>query len=277
MTAEVVTKVRSFKGFQYVYRHASTSLKCDMTFGVYVPDHSDSEKLPTLFYLSGLTCTHANFMEKSGFQRLASDHRMIVVHPDTSPRGVDISGDSESWDFGKGAGFYVNATVEKWATNYNMYDYVVEELPALIQSIAPSDSKRLGIFGHSMGGHGALVIGLRNPEKFRSISAFAPISHPINCAWGTKAFTGYLGDDQTKWEQYDASLLLKSYSKKKVKILVDQGSADGFLEQLQPNSLVSTPTAEVTVRLQDGFDHSYYFIATFIADHFEHHAAVLAK
>lgn len=250
-----------------------------MTFGVYIPDHKPDEKLPALFYLSGLTCTHANFMEKSGFQQFASKHRLVVVHPDTSPRGVDVDGDSESWDFGKGAGFYVNATVEKWAKNYRMYDYIVKELlEEVVPSVAPIDLAKIGIFGHSMGGHGALTIGLRNSSKFQSISAFAPICNPITVPWGQKALTGYLGDeDKSTWNQYDASEVLKAYSGPKREILVDQGAADNFLAQLKPETLKSKENAEIVVRMQAEFDHSYYFIASFMADHFEHHAKILNK
>ncbi|KAF1771720.1 hypothetical protein GCK72_003547 [Caenorhabditis remanei] len=275
MAATLVSSNRSFKGRQFVYKHASTTTNCDMTFGVYIPDHEADEKLRTLFYLSGLTCTHANFMEKSGFQQYASKHRFIVVHPDTSPRGVDVEGDSDSWDFGKGAGFYVNATVEKWAKNYRMYDYIVEELlEDVVPKLAPIDTARVGIFGHSMGGHGAITIGLRNPSKFKSISAFAPICNPITVPWGQKALAGYLGDDQSTWKEYDASEVLKAYTGQCRIILIDQGTADNFLEQLKPETLKDTNHAGVVVRMQPEFDHSYYFIATFMEDHFEHHAKI---
>ncbi|CAB3407290.1 unnamed protein product [Caenorhabditis bovis] len=276
MSVTQVSSNRCFKGKQLVYKHASATLKCDMTFGVYVPDHDEAEKLPALLYLSGLTCTHANFMEKSGFQQYASKHRIVVVHPDTSPRGVDIDGDSDAYDFGKGAGFYLNATVEKWATHYRMYDYIVKELVDLLPQVAPVDKEKLGIFGHSMGGHGALTIGLRNPKIFKSISAFAPICHPINSPWGKKAFTGYLGADEEAWKEYDSSVLLKNYTGEKRKILIDQGSADNFLDQLQPETLNSTEFVDINVRMQPDYDHSYYFIATFIADHFDHHSKLLS-
>ncbi|CAP27926.1 Protein CBG08020 [Caenorhabditis briggsae] len=276
MAATLVSKNQSFQGKQYVYKHASPTTQCGMTFGVYIPDHEPDEKLPTLFYLSGLTCTHANFMEKSGFQQYASKHKIIVVHPDTSPRGFDIEGDSDSWDFGKGAGFYVNATVEKWAKNYRMYDYIVKELlEEVAPSVAPIDLGRVGIFGHSMGGHGALTIGLRNPGKFKSISAFAPICNPITVPWGQKALTGYLGPDQTTWQPYDASEILKTYQGPRREILVDQGASDNFLEQLKPETLKPTEHAGVVLRIQPEFDHSYYFIASFMGDHFEHHARIL--
>uniref|UniRef100_A0A7I4XWR3 S-formylglutathione hydrolase n=1 Tax=Haemonchus contortus TaxID=6289 RepID=A0A7I4XWR3_HAECO len=279
MAAELVSSVRCFRGRQNVYKHHSNVLKCDMLFGAYVPDHKDGQHLPGLFYLSGLTCTHANFMEKSGFQRYASEHGMIVVHPDTSPRGVDLPGDSDSWDFGKGAGFYVDATEKPWSDHYRMYSYVTEELLDTIKKLLPIDPARLGIFGHSMGGHGAILIGLKRHDIFKSISAFAPICHPINCPWGQKALKNYLGPDTKTWEQYDSSLLLKSYNGPPRKILVDQGASDSFLSagQLQPESLKSTDSVSVEVRTQPEYDHSYYFIATFIEDHFKFHADALKQ
>ncbi|EPB68146.1 putative S-formylglutathione hydrolase [Ancylostoma ceylanicum] len=259
-----------------------------MHFGAYIPDHKEGERLPGLFYLSGLTCTHANFMEKSGFQRFASEY---------------------------GAGFYLDATVEPWSKHYKMYSYVTKELPELIKNLLPVDLGRLGIFGHSMGGHGAISIGLKNPDLFKSISAFAPICNPMNCPWGKKAFTGYLGKfgntyklkspcdsmwlvgpDTKTWEQYDSSLLLKAYKGSSRKVLIDQvstafsvkdhfcngaiqGANDSFLPagQLLPESLKSTDTVSVELRMQPEYDHSYYFIATFIGDHFKHHAEVLKK
>ncbi|EYC07399.1 hypothetical protein Y032_0070g411 [Ancylostoma ceylanicum] len=279
MVAEVVSSVRCFRGRQNVYKHHSDVLNCDMHFGAYIPDHKEGERLPGLFYLSGLTCTHANFMEKSGFQRFASEYGIVVVHPDTSPRGVDLPSDSDSWDFGKGAGFYLDATVEPWSKHYKMYSYVTKELPELIKNLLPVDLGRLGIFGHSMGGHGAISIGLKNPDLFKSISAFAPICNPMNCPWGKKAFTGYLGPDTKTWEQYDSSLLLKAYKGSSRKVLIDQGANDSFLPagQLLPESLKSTDTVSVELRMQPEYDHSYYFIATFIGDHFKHHAEVLKK
>lgn len=274
-----MSSVRCFHGRQNVYKHHSHVLNCDMQFGAYVPDHKEGQLLAGLFYLSGLTCTHANFMEKSGFQRCASEYGMVVVHPDTSPRGVDIPGDSDSWDFGKGAGFSVDATVEPWSSHYKMYSYVVKELPELVKSLLPVDVARIGIFGHSMGGHGAISIGLKNPEQFKSISALSPICHPINCPWGQKALKNYIGADTNMWEQYDSALLLKGYSGPPRKILVDQGTSDSFLSagQLQPESLKSTSAVSVEVRMQPEYDHSYYFIATFIEDHFKFHAAELKK
>ncbi|KAK6726697.1 hypothetical protein RB195_004800 [Necator americanus] len=279
MAAEVVSSVRCFRGYQNVYKHHSDVLNCDMHFGAYIPDHKESEHLPGLFYLSGLTCTHANFMEKSGFQRFASGHGLIVIHPDTSPRGVDLPSDSDSWDFGKGAGFYVDATEEPWSKHYKMYSYIIKELPEVIKNLLPINLDKLGIFGHSMGGHGAISIGLKNPDLFKSISAFAPICNPMNCPWGQKAFKGYLGHDTKSWEQYDSSLLLKTYDGPPRKVLIDQGASDSFLPagQLLPESLKSTDKVTVELRMQPDYDHSYYFIATFIGDHFAHHSVALKQ
>ncbi|KHJ77819.1 S-formylglutathione hydrolase, partial [Oesophagostomum dentatum] len=248
-----------------IWFHYSNVLKCDMHFGAYVPDHKEGERLPGLFYLSGLTCTHANFMEKSGFQRFASEFRMIVVHPDTSPRGVDLPGDSDSWSFGKGAGFYVDATERPWSEHYKMYSYVTKELPEAIKTLLPVDMSKLGIFGHSMGGHGSISMGLKNPDLFKTISAFAPICNPVNSPWGKKAFTGYLGSDTKSWENYDSSLLLKSYTGPPRNILIDQGESDSFLKegQLLPESLKSTDKVTVELRMHPDYDHSYYFITTF--------------
>ncbi|CAI4230000.1 unnamed protein product [Auanema sp. JU1783] len=272
----VISRVRAFKGEQFVFKHTSDSLKCEMTFGAYVPDHEPEEQLTTLVYLSGLTCTHANFMEKSGMQRYASEYRMVVIHPDTSPRGDDIPDDTGSWDFGKGAGFYVDALVEPWSTNYNMYSYVTKDLLDTCSKLLPMNRNKLGIFGHSMGGHGALVIGLRNPTIFRSISAFAPISNPTSCPWGQKAFSGYLGSNAEEWQKYDASEVLKNYKGEQRDILVHQGTSDNFLDQLKPQTLQSNEHAKVQLELADGYDHSYYFIQTFIKNHFDHHHKNLA-
>ncbi|CAJ0571950.1 unnamed protein product, partial [Mesorhabditis spiculigera] len=275
--SDKLTKVsdwRCFNGHQQVYKHHSDATGCAMTFGLYTPDAaSESSKKPCLLYLSGLTCTHANVMEKAGFQRLASKYGFFVLHPDTSPRGVDLPGDSDSWDFGKGAGFYLNATQEPWSGHYKMYDYVLELRKLAVEQFN-IDPAQIGIFGHSMGGHGALTIGLKNPELFKSISAFSPICHPKNCAWGKKAFGNYLGLDESTWDEYDAALLCKSYAGPKRRLLVDQGQEDQFLKdgQLQPESLKDTPNVEVYTHLRAGYDHSYYFISTFLEEHFDHHA-----
>lgn len=282
---KVLTEVscfRCFKGFQRIFAHESKELKCTMRFGIYLPDLNPDEKAPVLLYLSGLTCTESNFIEKSGFQRYASAMKMIVVNADTSPRGVDIEGDSDCWDFGKGAGFYVDAQEPKWRDHYRMYSYVSEELPLLVESnFTQCDGNRWAIFGHSMGGHGAIVIGLRKPEKFKSISAFAPICNPVNCPWGKKAFQGYLGADIEKWKEYDSVEIAKSYSGPPRKILIDQGVADKFLVngQLLPKNIeaVSSEKVNFEVRYHEQYDHSYYFIASFIEDHFRFHQKHLSS
>jgi S-formylglutathione hydrolase len=277
------------------YQHASSSTKTDMKFNVFLPanatataaaagafDSGSGSKVPALYWLSGLTCTDENFAQKAGAFAHAAAAGLAIVMPDTSPRGVSVEGDSESWDFGTGAGFYVTATESKWKENYNMYDYVTKELIALCETHMPISSGSRGISGHSMGGHGALVCALKNPGLYQSVSAFAPICNPINCPWGVKAFTGYLGagaDTTEVWKQWDASELVKTYAGPAIKILVDQGEADDFYlkKQLLPESLQSTDTVAVTVRLQPGYDHSYYFIQSFIQEHVQHHAAILLK
>jgi S-formylglutathione hydrolase len=276
MSFETKSEQKSIAGIQGVYTHASSSTQCEMEFSVYVPEHAAGEKLPVLFYLSGLTCTQDNVTTKSGFQRYASEHKMIVVCPDTSPRGTDFPGEHESYDFGSGAGFYLNATQQPWSKNYRMYDYIVEELPELITANFPIDSQRMGIFGHSMGGHGALTIGLKNPQQFKSISAFAPIVNPINCPWGIRAFTGYLGEDQASWKEYDATCLIEHGAKSKNPILIDQGCADNFLQQqLRPEvfqAACANAGQDLELRMQPDFDHSYYFISSFIGEHIQFHA-----
>ncbi len=276
MSLNTKSEQKSFSGIQGVYTHDSNSTNCEMEFSVYVPEHSNGDKLPVLFYLSGLTCTQDNVTTKSGFQRYASEHKVIMVCPDTSPRGTDFEGEHDSYDFGSGAGFYLNATEKPWSTNYQMYDYIVEELPSLIAKNFPIDPQRMGIFGHSMGGHGALTIGLRNPQLFKSISAFAPIVNPTNCPWGEKAFTGYLGESQTDWQQYDATFLIENGAKCNNTILIDQGSADNFLqEQLKPERFQAAcekAGQSLELRIQTGYDHSYYFISSFMGEHIQFHA-----
>jgi len=272
---ETVSTSKAYGGTQGVYRHASTATGTDMTFAVYVPPHDDGARLPVLWFLSGLTCTHANVMDKGEYRRACSELGVILVAPDTSPRGDDVP-DDEAYDFGKGAGFYVDATEQPWAKNFRMRTYVEDELPALIGAEFPmADMARQGIFGHSMGGHGALTIALRNPERFRSVSAFAPIVSPLQCPWGDKALGGYLGPDRTAWRAYDACALIEDGARVK-DILVDQGDADGFLvEQLKPELLADTCKAagiDLTLRMQPGYDHSYNFISTFMADHVAWHA-----
>lgn len=279
MSLEMISSNKSFGGWQKRYRHASRVLDCDMQFSVYLPPQAEQgASLPVLYWLSGLTCTDENFMHKAGAQRMAAELGLVIVAPDTSPRGPEVADDAEgAWDFGLGAGFYLNATQQPWARHYQMHDYVVHELPALVEAHLPV-SQRRGISGHSMGGHGALVCALRNPGRYQSVSAFAPISNPSNCPWGEKAFSGYLGDDRARWCEWDACALLAEASEK-LPILIDQGDRDDFLEsQLKPQLLQAQAQAQahpLWLRLQPGYDHSYYFIASFIDDHLRHHAAAL--
>nr|WP_170829022.1 MULTISPECIES: S-formylglutathione hydrolase [Pseudomonas] len=281
MTLEIVSSNKTFGGWHKRYRHRSSTLNCDMVFAVYLPPQSEQgAKLPVLYWLSGLTCSDENFMQKAGAQKLAAELGLIIVAPDTSPRGADVPDDPEkAWDFGLGAGFYVNATQEPWARNYRMYDYVVQELPALIEANFPVSDKR-GISGHSMGGHGALICALKNPGRYQSVSAFAPVSNPLNCPWGEKAFSNYLGEDRSRWREWDSCALLAE-AQERLPILVDQGDRDDFLDgQLKPQALKSAAQAAghpLTLRLQPGYDHSYYFIASFIDDHLRHHAAALTS
>jgi len=273
-----VSESRCFDGMQGFYRHDSESCG-PMELSVFVPRHGAGDRFPVLFYLSGLTCTAENFTGKAGAQRVASELGLIVVAPDTSPRGAGCPGEDDDWDFGTGAGFYVDATMAPWSERYRMFSYVNDELPALIDDAFPTRGpSHRSILGHSMGGHGALVMALRNPERWRSVSAFAPIVAPTRVPWGQKAFTGYLGDDRRAWSDYDACELVKR-AQHPTTILVDQGDADRFLEtQLQPELFVSacrTAGQALEVRMQPGYDHSYYFIATFIEDHLRHHAAHL--
>jgi len=272
---EIISEQQCFGGVQGVYSHASTETKTAMQFSVFRPASSDAKPLPVLWYLSGLTCTEENFTVKAGAQRYAAEHGLMLVAPDTSPRGADIDGEDDSYDFGSGAGFYVDATVSPWSKNYRMYSYVTAELPKLIFSSFAADPDRQGITGHSMGGHGALTIGLKNPDTYRSISAFSPICAPMQCPWGEKALTGYIGANRESWDEYDAVSLI-SQGARSGHILVDQGDADDFLtEQLKPELLdeaCKKSGQELTLRMQPGYDHSYYFISTFIGDHIAFHA-----
>lgn len=273
---ELISDNKAFGGSQGVYRHNSEVTGTDMTFSVFVPAHKPGAKLPVLWYLSGLTCTHANVTEKGEYRAACARHGIIFVAPDTSPRGEDVPDDpAEAYDFGLGAGFYVDATEGPFATHYKMRSYIEEELPALIGAEFPADMSRQGITGHSMGGHGALTIALRNPGRFKSVSAFAPISAPMECPWGEKALAGYLGDDATAWRQYDACALIEDGARVP-ELLVDQGTADGFLQsQLRPELLTEACDRAgigLTLRMQDGYDHSYYFISTFMAEHVDWHA-----
>jgi S-formylglutathione hydrolase len=278
MTLTTLQEHRCHGGIQGVYRHDSSATQCAMEFAVYVPPQAEHGKVPVLYWLSGLTCTWANFTEKAGVQRHAATHGLIIVAPDTSPRGIGLPGEDDTYDFGSGAGFYVDATELPWARHYRMYTYVTQELPALIEASLPVDRERRGIFGHSMGGHGALVSALKNPERYRSLSAFAPICAPMRCPWGEKAFAGYLGDDRATWRAWDATELAAD-SGWRSEVLVDQGSADGFLdEQLKPQLLQAAFRAAgipLTLRYHAGYDHSYYFMASFIGEHLAHHARLL--
>jgi S-formylglutathione hydrolase len=277
---KLVSRNRSFGGWQSVYRHYSAVLNCEMNFGVYLPPQAETQSCPVLYWLSGLTCTEQNFISKAGFQQFAAQHGLIVVAPDTSPRGCNLPGEEDSWDLGTGAGFYINATQMPWAKHYRMYDYVVLELPQVISANFPILADIRGIFGHSMGGYGALTIALKNPGMFKSVSAFSPIVTPTQVPWGQKAFQTYLGKNQSDWLAYDPMHLVQS-AQERLPILIDQGDADQFLgEQLQPDvfaQLCADINYPLTLRKQPGYDHSYYFIASFIGDHFAHHAAALGK
>ncbi|MDO6679020.1 S-formylglutathione hydrolase [Shewanella sp. 4_MG-2023] len=280
MTLENISSNKMFGGWLKQYSHHSDTLNCQMRFAIYLPPQAASQKVPVLYWLSGLTCTDENVMQKSGVQRVAAELGIAIVAPDTSPRGENVADDeSAAYDFGLGAGFYLNATQAPFNTHYQMYDYVVKELPAFIEQHFPVTSMR-SISGHSMGGHGAITIGLKNPQQYQSISAFSPICNPINCPWGQKAFNGYLGSDQTSWAEYDSSELMKN-SMVKVPMLVDQGTEDNFLvEQLKPESLIEAAKAQqypLTLRMQEGYDHSYFFISSFIEDHLRFHAKYLLK
>jgi S-formylglutathione hydrolase len=280
MITKTISCSKSFGGTQGVYSHASAQTRCEMRFGLYLPPAAERGPVPLLYWLSGLTCTEENFIAKAGAQRAAAELGLAIAAPDTSPRGVDMPGDRESYDFGVGAGYYVDATQSPWSSAYRMYSYVTEELPAVLQHEFPVDSARAGISGHSMGGHGAITIGLRNPGRYRSVSAFAPIASASRSPWGEKALGRYLGSDPANWNDYDATLLVRARGWQGPEILVDQGTSDPFLEtQLKPR-LLEEAFAEAGVRLrlrmQDGYDHSYYFIATFIEDHLRFHAANLA-
>ena len=265
-----------FGGWQDVYRHRSAVLGCDMTFAIYLPPQAQDGPVPVLYWLSGLTCSEQNFITKAGAQRYAAEHGVAIVCPDTSPRGDGVA-DADGYDLGKGAGFYVNATQAPWAAHYRMFDYVADELPALVEAHFPVTDAR-AISGHSMGGHGALVLALSKPGRYRSVSAFSPIVAPSAVPWGQKAFAAYLGEDRAAWAQYDASQLIGAAADR-LPMLIDQGESDEFLDaQLQPWRLKEAADAAgypVYLRMQPGYDHSYYFIASFIGEHIAHHAAAL--
>ncbi len=277
---QTISETKCFGGTQGYYSHSSATQGCDMRFSLFIPPQAEKQKLPVLWYLSGLTCTEDNATVKAGFQRLAAELGLIIICPDTSPRGDHVP-DDEGYDFGKGAGFYVDATEEPWAKNFQMYSYITKELPALIEQEFPADMNRQGITGHSMGGHGALTIGLKNQRTYKSISAFAPIVSPMNCPWGEKALSGYLGNNRETWAEHDACALLEKNGAIDSVILIDQGLADNFLEnQLKPElfkTACEKSGQSLNLRSHEGYDHSYFFISSFIEDHLRHHANILNK
>ena len=276
---EQISANKCFDGRQLRYSHSSSVLGCDMTFSIFLPPQVERGKVPLVYWLSGLTCTDENFVAKAGAQRYAAELGLAIVAPDTSPRGEGVPDDPDgAWDFGLGAGFYVNATREPWRKHYRMYDYIVDELPALINKEFPVDASRVGISGHSMGGHGALTIALKNPGRFKSATAFSPICSPLNCPWGEKALGNYLGPEREAWREYDTTALLAGAGEQ-LPVLVDQGDADNFLAEQLKTPLLEQACADagypMTIRMQPGYDHSYFFIASFIGDHLAFHAGCL--
>lgn len=283
MSLETLGEHVSFGGKVGFYRHESMSTRTPMRLAVFIPPQARERPVPVLYYLAGLTCTEETFMMKAGAQRVAAELGLMLVAPDTSPRGIELPGDREHWDFGVAAGFYLDATREPWAAHYRMATYVVHELPALIAGHFPADCARAGIFGHSMGGHGALTLGLTHRDRYRSISAFAPIAAPMQCPWGVKAFTGYLGEDRATWARHDATEIVRTLDEagRGPRILIDQGLSDPFLErELKPQLFEAACDAAglpLTLRRHAGYDHGYYFISTFVADHLRHHAHALLQ
>jgi len=278
MTLDLVSEARCFEGRQLTYRHRSTACACDMQFAVYLPPAAANASVPAVYWLSGLTCTEENFSIKSGAQRYAAELGLALIIPDTSPRGVDLPGEDEFINVGTGAGFYLNATESPWSAHYRMYDYISRELVELVNEHLPVDPARKSISGHSMGGHGALTIGTRNADAYRSISAFSPISAASLSAWGAQAFTAYLGEDRNAWAQYDACAVIRAQPSRHT-LLVDQGAADPFLEQLRPADLQAACKAAdqaLEYREHAGYDHGYYFVSTFIGEHLRFHAEALA-
>jgi len=273
-----IEHIKEFGGWLNRYRHTSDTCSCDMRFSVYLPPRAASERVPVVYWLSGLTCTDDNARTKGGMQRYAAELGLALVFADTSPRGTNVADGQNRYDLGKGAGFYVNATQAPWSEHYQMYDYVTRELPALIESELNVQPGIKSISGHSMGGHGALVCYLRNPGTYQSVSALAPICHPSDCGWGRKAFSKYLGEDRDDWAQYDAALLIGG-AREKLPLLIDQGTDDDYLnDQLKPGTLEQACIANrypLELRMQEGYDHSYFFISTFIEDHLKHHAKAL--
>ncbi len=274
--ASTVSRSLCFGGEQAVYSHASRETRSAMRFGLYLPPQAATTRVPVLYWLSGLSCTEENFIVKAGAQRVAAELGLALVVPDTSPRGLNLPGDADAYDFGVGAGFYVDATAAPWSANYRMYSYVAHELPELVAAQFPVDAARAGIFGHSMGGHGALVVALRNPQRYRCVSAFAPIASAARSPWGEKALTGYLGSDRAAWRAYDATALVEDVGWRGPPIRVDQGTADPFIDtQLKPALLDEAcrrSRVGLDLRMRDGYDHSYFFIATFIEEHLRFHA-----
>jgi S-formylglutathione hydrolase len=272
-----ISRSRFFEGQQIRFQHHSEVLNCDMTFGVFLPPQAETSEVPVLYWLSGLTCTDENFAIKAGAQRRASELGLAIVCPDTSPRGTDLPGEHDDWDFGSGAGFYLNATRAPWSNHYHMYDYVSKELPDLVEAQLPVTDLR-SVSGHSMGGHGALMCALKDPDRYSSVSAFAPICHPSVTPWGIKAFSNYLGEDRNDWLDWDATQLVCS-TEKQLPILIDQGTEDDFLgEELKPGSLEQACICThhpLDVRMREGYDHGYNFISTYIDEHLNHHAEAL--
>ena len=275
---KTVSENRCFGGVQGVYSHASQVTGCDMTFGLFLPEEAETNEVPVIWYLSGLTCTHENAMVKAGAQRWAAEAGIALVFPDTSPRGEGVANDA-AYDLGQGAGFYVNATQDPWAKHFKMWDYIADELPALLAENFPIDTDRQSITGHSMGGHGALTLAMTLKGRFRSVSAFSPIANPTQSDWGRKQFTAYLGADEAKWAAHDATLLMAEHGFDG-EVLIDQGTSDQFLDLLKPEALAQAMMARRQAgqfRMQDGYDHSYFFISSFIADHIDFHAEALHR
>ena len=279
MTVTTVAQYKCFGGVQSVCRHESLETRCAMRFGVYLPPQAQTARVPVLYWLSGLTCTEENFIAKAGAQRVAAELGLAIIAPDTSPRGLDIPGEADSYDFGIAAGFYVDATEAPWSQGYRMYSYITRELFEIVAATLPVDPARVGVFGHSMGGHGALTIALKNPSLYKSVSAFAPIVSPSRCPWGERALSGYLGPDRKKWREYDSVSLIEDRGWKGPTLLVDQGTQDQFLQiQLKPELLVEVCGrlgVPLSLRMQQGYDHSYYFISSFMEDHLRFHASNL--
>ena len=278
MSLKKLSANRCWGGTQFVYSHDAKETACTMRFSLFLPPQAAERAVPVLYWLSGLTCTEENFTVKAGAQRMAAELGLAIVAPDTSPRGLNLPGEGDRYDFGLGAGFYVDATEAPWSQGYRMYSYVTDELRQLVNAEFPVDAARTSIFGHSMGGHGALLCALRNPTVYRSVSAFAPITAPTRCDWGRGALKGYLGDDENRWADYDSTLLLLQHGWKGPQILVDQGDQDVFLPQLQPQLLreaADQAGVALDLRMQPGYDHSYFFVQSFIADHLQHHAKAL--